>query len=201
MDQRIYHGALQPADVAEALLAEFGRGNLQAQALGQGDRMAVQIATRMDALSGGQTAITVSLERIPDGVLVQIGQQAWLGVAASLGWTALAALRNPISLLSRLDDIAQDVENLQISERVWQVIAQTARVAGASQQLSERLRRLQCEYCGTANAVGAANCLACGAPMGAAQPATCPTCGFVVGRAEKVCPNCGNPLPGGLAGG
>lgn len=194
MDQRIYHGALKPADLAKALLAEFSRVNLSAQAVGENNQMIVQIATRPSAAAGGQTALTVTLQGIPDGVLVQIGQQAWLGVAASLGWSALAALRNPLSLLGRLDDIAQDVENLQISDRVWQVIEQTARVAGASQQLSERLRRVQCEYCGTANQVGAGSCLACGAPLGGSQPGTCPNCGFVILRAEPRCPNCGISL-------
>jgi hypothetical protein len=191
MDQRIYHGALKPVDVAKALLAEFSRGNLNAQALGESKSMIVQIATRPGAESGGQTALTVTLQETPDGVLAQIGQQAWLGVAASLGWTALTALRNPMTLLGRLDDIAQDVENLQMTERVWQTIELAARAAGASQQLSERLRRIQCEYCGTANAVGAGSCLACGAPLGDSQPGTCPNCGFVITRAEPLCPNCG----------
>jgi hypothetical protein len=194
MDQRFYHGELHPADIARALLAEFSRGNLHAQAVGQKETLAVQIASRPDALSGGQTALTVSIREQPDGVLVQIGQQAWLGVAASLGWTALAALRNPMTLLGRLDDLAQDVENLQISERVWQVIEQAARAAGASHQLSERLSRLECAYCGTANRVGAGSCMACGAPLGEVQPGTCPNCGYVVARTEKICPNCGKSL-------
>jgi hypothetical protein len=194
MDQRFYHGQLKPADIARALLAEFSRGNLHAQAVGEMEHMAVQIVSRPDAMSGGQTALTVSLQEQPDGVLIQIGQQAWLGVAASLGWTALAALRNPLTLLGRLDDIAQDVENLQISERVWQAIDRAARLAGASLQLSERLSTLECTYCGTANLVGIGSCLACGAPLGNVQPGTCPNCGYVVARTEKNCPNCGTTL-------
>lgn len=194
MDQRIFHGNLAPADVAQALLAEFNRGNLQAQVLGQSDNLAVQIATQMGASSGGKTALTVTIQRAPDGILVQLGQQEWTGVAASLGWTAFAALRNPLNLLGRLDDIAQDVENLQLSERVWQVIAGAARAAGASHELSDRLSRVACEYCGTANPVGEGSCVACGAPLGKNQPGTCPNCGFVVKPGETTCPNCGNRL-------
>jgi len=57
------------------------------------------------------------MQNVEDGVSVQIGQQAWLGVAADLGISALNALRNPVSLINRLDGIAQDIENLQLSGR------------------------------------------------------------------------------------
>jgi hypothetical protein len=125
---------------------------------------------------------------------VELGQQAWLGVAASLGMSALAALRNPFNLLGRLDDIAQDIENLQISERIWNVIGQAARAAGASTTLSDRLNRLTCEYCGIANRIGEPACIACGAPLGEVHPETCSNCGFVVGKKEGNCPNCGKVL-------
>src|SRR5581483_12457618 len=80
---RIFHGDLNPADIAQALLAEFNRGNLRAQILGQSDHLAVQIGTRPDATSGGQTALTVTLQKVPDGVMAQLGQQEWMGTAAS----------------------------------------------------------------------------------------------------------------------
>jgi hypothetical protein len=194
MDQRIYHGNLKPADLAESLLAEFNRGNLRAQIVGQPDNLAVQIGTRLGAASGGQTALTVTIQTATDGVLIQLGQQEWFGTAASLGRTTMAALLNPWSLLNRLDDIAQDVENLQLSEHVWQVIDQAARALGTGYQLTERLSRLTCEYCGTANQVGEAACTACGAPLGKSQPGTCPKCGFAVRPNELNCPNCGQPL-------
>jgi hypothetical protein len=194
MDQRFFHGKLSPTQLAQALIAEFNRGNLRAQALGETDRLAVQISTRPGVPSGGQTALTVTIETAPDGVLVQVGEQAWLGTAASLGRMTMAALMNPWNLIGRLDDLAQDVENIQLSERVWKVIDQAADALGASQRLSDRLSRVACEYCGTANPVGEAACIACGAPMGALQPGTCPICGFVVTPHESRCPNCGHIL-------
>lgn len=175
-------------------MAEFNRGNLQAQVVGTKDNMAVQIATRMGSMSGGQTAMTISIQSVEDGIMVEEGQQAWLGVAASLGQTAFSALRNPFSLLSRLDDLAQDIESIQLSDRVWKVIDQAVVTLGASLALSERLTRIACEYCGTANPVGTGNCIACGAPMGETQPSTCPNCGFVVSAEETICPNCNQKL-------
>jgi hypothetical protein len=194
MDRRIFHGNIQPNDIAQALIGEFSRGNLHAQVLGQASKMAVQIATRTGAQSGGQTALTITLQATDEGVMVEIGQQAWLGVAASLGHTALSALRNPFALLSRLDDLAQDIENMQLTEKVWNAIDRAVKAAGASHELSERLRRVLCDYCHTANPVGEGSCLACGAPLGTVQPGTCSNCGFAVSQLEAACPNCGKSL-------
>ncbi|NJC98142.1 MAG: hypothetical protein C3F07_13330 [Anaerolineales bacterium] len=190
MDRRIFHGLITPNDIAQALMAEFNRGNLHAQVLGQADKMAVQITTRWGAQSGGRTAMTVTIQKVEDGVMVEIGQQAWLGVAASLGQTAFSALRNPFSLLGRLDDLAQDIENIQLGDSVWQTIDRVALTLGASHELSERLRRVTCIYCGTANPLGEGSCIACGAPLGDAHPTTCPNCGYAVTEADVTCPNC-----------
>jgi len=194
MERRIFHGILSPTDIAQALLAEFNRGNLRAQVVGKSDKLAVQIGTRPRSMSGGQTAITVTIQKAPDGIMVELGQQAWLGVAASLGQTAFSLFRNPFSLIGRLDDLAQDIESLQLSENVWEVIARTAASAGASHQLTDRMSRLTCEFCGTANPLGEPACIACGAPLGDAHPTACNNCGFVILRGENVCPNCGKKL-------
>ncbi|HSR21203.1 MAG TPA: zinc ribbon domain-containing protein [Anaerolineales bacterium] len=195
MESKLYHGRLEPMDIARGLIAEFNRGNLVAQLIGERDELAVQITTRPGATSGGQTALTITIRRGADGVLVQSGTHEWLGTAASLGRTTIAALANPWNLLHRLDDIAQDVENIQLMERAWSVVERTAGLLGAQMQMSETLRRVPCEYCGTANAVGDGSCVACGAPLGKAQPRTCPHCGFIAAAAEVRCSNCGQALP------
>ena len=194
MERRIFHGNIKPGDIAQALMGEFNRGNLFAQVVGTQNNMAVQIATRMGSPSGGQTALTINLQTVDDGIMVELGQQAWLGVAASLGHTAISALRNPFSLLGRLDDLAQDIESIQLNEKAWHVIEKAVAALGASYALSEKLARLACDYCGSANPVGEANCLACGAPLGKAHPTTCGNCGFVVTLDEAICPNCNTKL-------
>ncbi len=194
MKKKIFHGEIQPEMFARALIAEFDRGNFLARQIPTPQGLIVQIATRPQRQSGGQTGLTISIDRVEDGVAVQIGDQSIFGVAASLGSTALAALQNPFSLLGRLDDIAQDIESLQLDDRVWETVERVAAAHGASLQLSERLRRLICEYCDTANPVGESSCIACGAPLGNVQPLTCPNCGFVVRRSETICPNCKRPL-------
>ena len=190
MEQRIYHGSLTPQTIANALTAQYDSGNLHTQTYGRDNHLIVQIATRQFRQSGGQTALTVDIEQVPDGVMVKVGEQNWLGVAASLGWSAIATALNPINILNRLDDIAQDVTSLQMKEQVWRMVDSVARGSGASQELSRRFKRMVCDYCNVANPVGQPRCIACGAPLGDIQPTTCSKCGFVVTRAEKYCPNC-----------
>ena len=194
MDKRIYHGDITPDDVAHALEAEFNQGNTRTQRFGGSDNQTIQIASSQSSRSGGKTALAVNILKVEDGIMVLLGEQQWLGVAASLGQTAIATLMNPLNLLGRLDDIAQDVSNLQLAEKVWQTVVRVVNASGASLQLSERLSRVTCEYCGTANPVGESSCLACGAPLGRVQPKTCSKCGFVLLQAEKFCPNCGQPI-------
>jgi hypothetical protein len=191
MDQKIYHGDIEPRLVAEALTAAFNRGNLRVITLGDDKAMSVQIASANQPAAGGQTALGVNLQKVPDGLLVQVGQQTIYGVAASLGLSALAALANPFNLVGRLDDIAQDIESLTLSEDVWKTIDGAARSAGSGFDLSDRLRRMVCAYCNTANPVDAPSCIACGAPLGGAQPKTCKQCGYVLKPEEHYCPNCG----------
>ena len=190
MERKVFHGNLSPRDLAYALEAAFNRTNLFAKSVGSGQKMAVQISSRPNARSGGHTALTIHIQQVPEGVLVQLGKQKKMGIAASLGQSALAAARNPFNLLHRLDDIAQDIQNLQLDDDVWDVISKAAHVAGASHALSEKLQRLTCNYCLVANPVGEASCIACGAPLGEMQPRTCKACGYVVTGNEKNCPNC-----------
>lgn len=192
MEQRIFHGNLTPKDIAQALMGEFNRGNFRAQAFGNEKNLVIQVTTKDWLRSGGQTAMSVTVKQVVDGVSIEVGKQAWLGVAASLGQTLFSAVRNPWNILSRLDDLAQDVQSIQLNEEINQVIENTARSVNATFELSDRLRRLNCEYCNVANPVGASSCIACGAPLGKVQPSTCNRCGFVLKKNENRCPNCGH---------
>ncbi len=191
MPQRIYHGKITNSDLARAIIAHFGHGNLRVQQFGSGDTLVVQLATAPYAQSGGKTALSVSLQNVVDGVSVEMSKQTWLGVAASLGVSTIATLRNPLNLLNRLDDIAQDIEYVQLVENVWKVIDQTARSLGSGFELSDRLNRYVCDYCNTANPPGEPSCIACGAPLGDIQPNSCSNCGYIIKKNEISCPNCG----------
>ncbi len=123
--------------------------------------------------------------------LCKSGNNLYLGVAASLGLSALVTIRNPLNILSRIDDIAQDIENLQLKDDIWLVIDQVAQQYAATMELSENLRTTTCAYCKAANPISESNCIACGAPMGELQPDTCKACGFVIHNTAANCSNCG----------
>lgn len=191
MDEKIFYGEIQIEDIANALLAEFNQPPWQAQRYGDdGRRIAVQIASRPNLQSGGATALTLHLQKLSNGVMVQMGQQAWLNLAASVGTTILVALRNPWHLLSRLDDLAQDFESLQLRDHVWEVIESVCNSAGASHKIDAAIKQQRCEYCLTPNPTETSHCLACGAPLQIKTVTTCPHCGFIVQKNEVMCPNC-----------
>jgi hypothetical protein len=126
MEHKTFHGNITPRDISKALIGHFHRGNYQVQQIGEGDNIIVQIASIRNASSGGLTSIGISVQKFEDGVMIQIGKQSWMGIAASLGKTALSAIRNPLSLLGRIDDVAQDIESLSIRDEIWSIINQTA---------------------------------------------------------------------------
>jgi hypothetical protein len=194
MDQKIYHGDLHPSDVVRSLAGRFHRGNYRVQVFGDENRSVIQIATGSRPNAGGPTELNVIVQIVEDGISVQVGQQNYLGVAASLGASAFALFRNPLSILGRIDDIAADIESLRMTEEVWRAVEEIAQAVNASTELSERLRRVACDFCNTANPPGEPRCIACGAPLGDIQPRTCRRCGFIVHKEEKTCPNCAGPL-------
>lgn len=194
MEQRSYHGEIEPSDMARALVAAFDQGNLMAQQVGHAEKVMVQIARRRHAQSGGNVSLTVTIQKNADGVTVGVGEAEWLGVAASLGQTALSTLMNPWNLINRLDDIAQDVSSLNLSTQVWQAIEKFAQTARASKTISERLQAVACPYCGTANELKAPSCVNCGGPLGNVQPLSCAKCGNVLPPKSKFCGNCGTAV-------
>lgn len=194
MKTKRYHGDLNHEEMATTLANFFNRGGLAAQSSVRGDTAYVSINTRDNRTSGGRTSLAVALAKRGERIEASVGEQSVLGLAGSLGASALLTWLNPINLLGRLDDIAADIENLSLEQQVWKLLDRMAANGGASTQLARRMQRMACSYCNTANAVGEGRCVACGAPMGDVQPSGCPKCGFVILAKEKECPNCGQKL-------
>lgn len=191
MEQRFFHGDFTAQTLAGCLISNFNRGNLKVQVIGENPLVMVQIASKETAQSGGKTALSLVLQNVEDGVAVELGQQSWLGLAASMGFTALIALKNPFNLITRVDDLAQDLENIQLTDEVWKTLEENSRILGTGYELTTKLKRLVCEYCNVANLPGEPRCIACGAPLGNVQLNSCMYCGYMLFRSEGICPNCG----------
>lgn len=194
MKTKRYHGNLDPEEMAATLANFFNRGGLSAQSSVRGKTAYVSINSRENRNSGGRTSLAIALAKRGERIEASVGEQSVLGLAGSLGASALLTWLNPMNLLGRLDDIAADIENLSLEQQVWKLLDRMAANGGAGTQLARRLQRMACSYCNTANAVGEGRCVACGAPLGDVQPSGCPKCGFIVLAKEKECPNCGQKL-------
>ncbi len=194
MTQKVFHGDITPEDLADALVGEFSNDEFNANQNGDGDKIVVQIFKPQWRQSGGNTSLGISIQQHEDGVLVDMGDQEFLGVIASLGQTAFSLFQNPLNILGRLDDIASDVNSMQLPQKVWDSIERFSKVVGATKQISERLSSTACPYCNAANKVGATSCVQCGAPLGDVQPTACGECGFVNAKNAKFCSNCGKAL-------
>ena len=195
METKFFHGNIIAEDLSVILVHRFNRGNMVAHYTHSGKQWVVQVASRTNAKSGGQTALGVNIIQMEDGISISMGKQTWLGIAASIGISLFSFLtRNPLNIIGRIDDVAQDIENLSLDDQVWAVVNEAVTALGASHELSERLQRSGCEYCETANPVGTPRCIACGAPLGNSQPVTCKNCGFVAASGDTHCTNCSKKL-------
>jgi ribosomal protein L40E len=193
MDQRTYHGNLDPDELAGALLAQFNQGGTAAQQLARGERTIVQIGT-LDRHRRIENALTVTISKTPDGVNVAVGEQQWLDAAADLAQAGLGALFNPLSLLGKLDEVARDVNSFGLPQQVWDTVERYCKNVGAGLGGSPQTTALVCAYCGAANQPGAPTCVSCGAPLGEVQPVYCPQCGQVAPHEAKFCKRCGTQL-------
>ncbi|HEC33614.1 MAG TPA: zinc ribbon domain-containing protein [Chloroflexi bacterium] len=193
MEQRTYRGEVSPEALADALVAQFSGGDLMAQRVGQGDHVLVQIASRDWGWGGPQTALTVGIARVEGGVEVSLGQQRWLGAVADLAQTGLMALVNPISIITRIDDVARSIAGLTLPQQVWEAVDHYCGSVGASLGLRAEEAVVTCPYCGVANPIGAPKCSACGAPLADVQPVACSHCGLLLPPGARFCSRCGTP--------
>ncbi len=194
MERRTYRGEIEPQALAEALAMQFNRGSLMAQRVGKGDHVLVQIATRDWDWSGPQSALTVGISRVEGGIQVTMGQQRWLGAVADLAQTGLMALVNPLSIITRIDDIARSIAGLTLPQQVWQAVEHYCESVGARPGESIAEEMIVCAYCGVENPFQAVKCSACGAPLAESRPIPCPRCGKRSAPAARFCSSCGAPL-------
>jgi hypothetical protein len=162
MKSKNYQGDLDLQEVAYALGSFFNRDALSTQIEVKEQQAIVQISTRQQRNSGGNTYLTVALQKVGERLEVKVSDQAVLGLAGSLGVSALLAWLNPLNLLTRLDDIAQDIENLSLEEQVWKLMDRIAETSAKGRLV----QRVGCIYCGVINPSSEGRCLACGAPLG-----------------------------------
>lgn len=195
MEQRTYHGKITPDELAQALAARFNSDDMSASVSGDEDKLLVSISS--SGWQGGKTALPVGISAVSGGVLVTVGQHDVLGVAADLVQTGLAALVNPMTVIGEIDDVARNVERLNLPRLVWETVDHYASSVGAG--LTPDPVAVICPYCGVQSPIGQPKCESCGASLATVQPITCSRCGKLLAADLKFCTRCGAPTRPGLA--
>ena len=128
MEQRVYKGTVTPEELADYLVQQFDpQVNLQAQKLGQGSSLMVQIG-RGDEPEEIRHAVTVAIAVRNDGepgVVVTIGQQQWISptmatYAAMMGLIGL--LVTPWVLFALLWPVSQLVGSTMLPGQIREAI-------------------------------------------------------------------------------
>lgn len=219
MEQRIYHGRIEPNALADYLVGVFNQNpgypghhnyhHTMAQRVGQGEHVLVQIMHTSD-WSGRGGSLGVNISRIAGGVSVSMGQSNWLDLDdTGLAGMLLGALFFPPLLIFPL---VQGLSHSTFYQDVWDAIDAYCMRAGSRPGGANAPQGFYCPYCGSLNHPGATHCHACDAPFNFAPPSqasqqppaskqpapstenvVCPTCGATV-AATKFCGNCAAPL-------
>ena len=145
MQQRIYHGTVTPEGLADYLVQRFDpQPDLQAQKLGQGDSLAVQIG-RGDVPEELRNAVTVGITRATDseqGIAVTLGQQQWITPklathAAMIGLVGL--LLTPWALFGLLWPVSELIGSQALPSDIWNAVETYVLSQGAALAQSREL--------------------------------------------------------------
>ncbi|MCU0520898.1 MAG: zinc ribbon domain-containing protein [Anaerolineae bacterium] len=195
VEQRAYHGSIEPKDLARSLVLRFDASETRAHWMaGEAGRAVVQIQSRQMEQRDPTTAVTVHISPTKTGITVSVSEQKVLSVAADMAKTGVEAWLNPLRLLGELDDIARNVRWLGLRSEVWKAVDDYCRTQGSGRGAAGMLLHIICPYCSTPNDIGAQNCKSCLAPLAAAQPIVCGRCGFLNAPEASLCVNCGAGL-------
>lgn len=195
VEQRAYHGELNPKDLARALVVRFDTGETRAYWMeAEGDRAVVQIQNRRVEHGDPNTAVTVQIAPTKTGLTVALSEQKLLGVAADMARTGVAAWLNPMRLLGELDDIARNVRLLGLRPEVWKAVDEYCQAQGSGRGVAGILNHVECPYCSTPNDIGTKLCTSCQAPLAQVQPIICGHCGTLNRPEASLCVNCGKRL-------
>jgi hypothetical protein len=190
MDQRMFHGDITAAALADQLAARFN-DRQHRTSIQRGDGTAlVQVGSKHG------TPLTVNIAGTSGGVLVTMSRDRdWLDRVADAGEMIERATSNPFSLLAMVPDVIGELKQENIAPQIWNAIndicALTRSLAGEEHAPGSPIN---CPFCFTANPPGSQNCIACGAPLPVDLPRVCPKCGRGHTSDALFCQACGTRL-------
>jgi hypothetical protein len=145
VEQRVYHGAVSPGELADFLIQHYDpQRDLQAQKLGEGDSLIVQIG-RGEKPEEIRHALTVAITRAADGgpgLSVTMGQQQWFnpgmaGFAAMM--TLISVLVTPWALFALIWPLSDLIGSATLPNDVWNLIDTYMSSRGATREQVQQL--------------------------------------------------------------
>jgi ribosomal protein L40E len=221
MEQRIYHGTIDPAALAQHLLDTWEQDDTVAQALEGDEGIIVQVGQRSGGFFSDEphNAVTLALEPVSDGLRVTLGEQQWyrdgggqIMVGGLIGffpffftWPLGGGRDEPVDpqLTSQVwESVERYIEpygaatgaTRQLPQQPDAATGATMRLpqqAGAATGATIRLPGVHCPSCGTENLPEAARCRECGTYL---QARACPQCGVSNPSTANFCMRCGSSL-------
>jgi hypothetical protein len=189
-DQRMFHGGIRSAALADQLSARFNDRQHRINTQVQGETSLVQIGSKHG------TPVTVHITDTEGGVLVTMSRERdWLDRVADSGEMVERAASNPLSLLALVPDIIGEMKQENIVPQIWNAIndlcALTRSLAG--EEKGPRNPKI-CPFCGVTNDPAFEQCVACGAALSTDLPRICPKCERRHTSEALFCQACGTRL-------
>ncbi len=194
MSQRMFHGYITAAALADQLSARFNERHYRTSIQTGAGTALIQIGSKHG------TPLTVHIADTQGGVLVTMSQgRDWLDRAGDVGeMIERAASGKPVSLLALVPDLIGELKKDNIAPDVWDAIndicALTRSLAG---EKNAPLNPKVCPYCQTANPPENDLCQACGGVLPVDLPRVCPKCGRSHTSDALFCQACGTRLING----
>ena len=191
MNQRMFHGHITSAALADQLSARFNDRQRRVEVQTGAGTALVQIGSKHG------TPVTVHIADTVGGVLVSMGRDRnWLDKAADSSEMIERAARGSfLSMLAMIPDVVGEMSQENIAPRIWDAIndicALTRSLAGEE---NAPLNPKTCLYCGTSNPPDEERCQACGAALPVDLPRVCPKCGRGHTSDALFCQACGARL-------
>lgn len=191
MDQRMFHGGLNAAALADQLAARFtDRQRHTAIRTSHGTAL-VQIGSKHG------TPVTVHIADTAGGVLVSMSRDRnWLDkIADSSELIERASRQNLLSMLAIVPDVIGELSQENLAPQIWAAINDLCALSRAlAGERNGPQNPKVCSFCGMANPPENNACSACGAALPVDLPRICPKCERAYTSDALFCQSCGSRL-------
>ncbi|PKO12106.1 MAG: hypothetical protein CVU39_25875 [Chloroflexi bacterium HGW-Chloroflexi-10] len=191
MTQRMFHGNIRAAALADQLTARFHERHTRVNISSSGVTALVQIGSQHG------TPVTVHITDTDGGVLVTMGRDRdWIDRASDVGgMIERAASAKPISILAMIPEMIGEMNKGNIVPQIWDAINELCALtqALAGEKEAPQNPRI-CSFCQTPNQTDQENCISCGAALPVDLPRVCPKCSRAHTSDALFCQACGSRL-------